>query len=125
MRTQDLRLLALAFGSGFLVVGLPYWQMTYGQINLPDAIWGPGLVVLAALAALVRILGRPGLWMTTLVVGAAVPAAVMARVVFDVARDPASHNLWPFEIVLVLGPGFLPSLVGSAVGGVWKRRTGG
>ena len=124
MKTQDLRLLALAFSGGFFVVGLPYWLMTYGQVNLPDAIWGPGLVVVAALAALVRIIGSPGLLITTLVVGASVPAAVMARVVFDVARDPTSHNLWPFEIVLALGPGFLPSLIGSAIGGLWARRGG-
>ncbi|MGH8182628.1 MAG: hypothetical protein ACREPH_03100 [Rhodanobacteraceae bacterium] len=35
---------------------------------------------------------------------AAVPAAVMAfvvlRIFIDTARDPTSHNLWPFEIVM-------------------------
>jgi len=35
---------------------------------------------------------------------AAVPAAVMAfvvlRIVIDTTRDPTSHNLWPFEIVM-------------------------
>jgi hypothetical protein len=37
-------------------------------------------------------------------IGAAIPAAVMAfvvlRIVIDTARDPTSHNLWPFEIVM-------------------------
>ena len=37
-------------------------------------------------------------------VGAAVPAAMMTfvvlRIVLGVSRDPTSHNLWPFEIVL-------------------------
>ena len=36
--------------------------------------------------------------------GAAVPVAIMAfvvlRIVVDTARDPTSHNLWPFEIVM-------------------------
>lgn len=35
---------------------------------------------------------------------AAIPAAVMAfvvlRIVIDTTRDPTSHNLWPFEIVM-------------------------
>lgn len=37
-------------------------------------------------------------------IGAAIPAAVMAfvvlRICIDTARDPTSHNLWPFEIVM-------------------------
>jgi hypothetical protein len=36
-------------------------------------------------------------------IAAAVPAAiilfVVARIVIDTARDPTSHNLWPFEIL--------------------------
>jgi hypothetical protein len=38
-------------------------------------------------------------------IAAAVPAAMMAfvvlRLLFDTARDPTSHNLWPFEILQV------------------------
>jgi hypothetical protein len=37
-------------------------------------------------------------------IAAAVPAAMMAfvvlRIVFDTFRDPTSHNLWPFEILM-------------------------
>lgn len=37
-------------------------------------------------------------------VAAAVPAALMVfvvlRIVLDTARDPTSHNLWPFEIIM-------------------------
>jgi hypothetical protein len=40
-------------------------------------------------------------------VAAAVPAAVMAlvvlRLLIDTARDPTSHNLWPFEILAFSG----------------------
>jgi len=36
-------------------------------------------------------------------IAAAVPAAMMAfvvvRLIIGVARDPTSHNLWPFEIL--------------------------
>ena len=38
-------------------------------------------------------------------IAAAVPAAMMVfvvlRIMFGVARDPMSHNLWPFEILQV------------------------
>ncbi|HQX25693.1 MAG TPA: hypothetical protein PLI00_14285 [Pseudomonadota bacterium] len=37
-------------------------------------------------------------------IAAAVPAIMMAfvvlRIVIGVARDPTSHNLWPFEILM-------------------------
>jgi hypothetical protein len=43
-------------------------------------------------------------------IAAAVPAAavvfVVLRIVIDTARDPTSHNLWPFEI-LMAGTGAL------------------
>jgi hypothetical protein len=44
-------------------------------------------------------------------VAAALPAAavgfVVLRIVFDTARDPTSHNLWPFEIVMAGGGALL------------------
>ncbi len=37
-------------------------------------------------------------------IAAAIPLALMGfvvlRIVFDTARDPTSHNLWPFEILM-------------------------
>ncbi len=40
-------------------------------------------------------------------IAAAVPAAwvafVILRIVLDTARDPTSHNLWPFEILIACG----------------------
>ena len=32
---------------------------------------------------------------------------VVARIAFDTARDPTSHNLWPFEIVIWGVPTFV------------------
>jgi hypothetical protein len=50
--------------------------------------------------------------------GASVPAAVMARVIYDGASDPTSHNLWPFEIILASGPGLVAGLAGALAGGL-------
>jgi hypothetical protein len=41
----------------------------------------------------------------------------MARVVYETAIDPTSHNLWPFELVIAAGVGFLIASAGSLVGG--------
>jgi|LNFM01.1.fsa_nt_gb hypothetical protein len=99
-----------AFVLALLLIGLPYWWIPYRQLNLPDALLGPGLVVLAVLALAVRAWSGKGWWPVTLRLGAAVPAVVMLRVIFDVVRVPSSHNLWPFELVMAL-------LLGGAVAG--------
>jgi len=43
--------------------------------------------------------------------------AVMARVALEVAADPTSHNLWPFEVVIA---GFF-GLLSGAIGVVLAR----
>jgi hypothetical protein len=57
------------------------------------------------------------------VIGASTPCAVMARVIYDTSADPTSHNLWPFEIVIAIGLGFVASLVGAVVGGFLASAT--
>ena len=52
-----------------------------------------------------------------------VPAAVMARVVVDTARDSTSHNLWPLEILIALAVGLACSLVGTALGSLLLMRS--
>lgn len=113
--------LVLAFVGSFLAVGIPYWGIPYSNLSLPSALPDAGLVVVALLAALARIVSASRFWRTSLVVGAAVPAAVLARVVGDGILDPTSHNLWPFEIALASGPGFLAAAVGALIGGVLAR----
>ena len=62
------------FVAGFFAVGVPYWLIPYNAINLPDAVIGAGLVVVAA-------------------------AAALARVVVEGIQDSISHNLWPLAII--------------------------
>jgi hypothetical protein len=69
--------------------------------------WLGGIMLLGALVALFG-LGAPAWalmrWRNSWRLAAAVPAAIMLfvvlRIVVDVARDPTSHNLWPFEIFM-------------------------
>ena len=124
MERKSRNVLALAFTVGFFAIGLSYWQIPYSELALPNAILGFGLLAIAVLAALSRVLSTARLWPTTLIVGASVPAAVLARVIYDASHDPTSHNLWPLEIVLAAGPGILLALVGALAGGYVAQRSG-
>ncbi len=85
-----------------------------------------GLLVLM-LVATVGGLGLPiwacwrwrGGWRLAAALPAAVVAFVVLRIVVDVAHDPTSHNLWPFELVLA----GLPATLATGVM-VWLRRVG-
>ena len=124
MATNSRIVLALAFPGSFLVVGVPYWQIPYAQVSLPNSVWGLSLVVVGALAALPTILSGTRFWSSALIVGVSVPAAVLARIIYDTWSDPTSHNLWPFEIILATGPGLLAGIIGAFVGGLLTKRHG-
>jgi hypothetical protein len=70
-----------------------------------DALVGGFLLLALALAAggiampVIAMRRWRGGWRLAAAVPIALMAAVMLRIVFDVARDASSHNLWPFEIV--------------------------
>ena len=108
--------LAVAFVSGVLAVGVPYWSMAYGKVKLPVALVGPGLLVPVGAALLLCASRVASLHKVLLVMGATVPAAVCLRVARDVAADPTSHNLWPFEVVIASFVGFPCALAGAIVG---------
>lgn len=112
---------ALVFIGTMLAVGVPYGLVPLQQSSLPRDVWGPGLLVGALLAAAACAFARTRPWAAGLAVAAAVPAAVMARVVHDTLRDPTTHNLWPFELVLAAGPGILAGLGGALAGTVLAR----
>lgn len=84
---------------------------------------GPGLLVVGLAALVLRARGAARFWTAAIVTGAAVPAAVLARVLVDTQRDPTSHNLWPFEIVIALGVGLFPAVSGAIVGSLFAKLT--
>ena len=70
------------FSAAFLAVGIPWWTAPYNHFTLSHPLAILGCLVLVCLSA------------------GAVPCAVMVRVLVDVVKEPTSHNLWPFEVVL-------------------------
>jgi hypothetical protein len=113
--------LAAAFVVGFFVVGVPYWQIPYAKVSLPSTLYGPGLLVVGVLAAAARAFGQARLLTVILAVGAAVPAPILARIAVETAKDPTSHNLWPFEVIIAAVIGGLCSSAGALVGSLLAR----
>lgn len=91
--------LALVFLCTFLIVGVPYWSISQHQLALPRDISRIGLVTAGTVAVAVCGVGRGNPWATGLAAAAAVPAAVLARVVVDVSGPQApttgrSRSCW-------------------------------
>ena len=108
--------LVAAFVISFFAVGLPYWQIPYAKVSLPNTLYGMGLLVVGVLAAAARAFGKARLLAVVLAVGAAVPAPILVRIAVDTAKDPTSHNLWPFEFIIAAVIGVLCSSAGTLVG---------
>lgn len=105
---------------GFLAVGILFWQIPYSKVNLPDAMLGFGLIVVATSALLLRASGVARTWRAIWTMGLVPAAADMARVIVECMRDPTAHNLWPLEIAIALGLGFICSAAGTLVGGAMR-----
>lgn len=113
--------LRAAYLMSFLAVGIPYWLIPYHQVNLPSALIGPGLVLVVLAALGLRALSVASFWKITRVLGTTLAAAVLVRVIVEGIRDPSSHNLWPFEILIALLLGFACAVAGAAAGSLIAR----
>lgn len=109
------------FAAAFVAIGVPYWRIPYNRLDLPNALVGTGMVVLVAAAALTRAYTGRRSARVAAAIGSAVPAVVVARVVVDVMRDPTSHNLWPFEVVIAVLAGGAAGFAGGIAGGLISR----
>ena len=114
--------LVWSFLAGFLVVGVPYWRIPYNKAT-SSAVMG-GAILIGMVALITRVLIDARFPRVVLVVAAAVPTAVMARVVVDTTRDPTSHNLWPFELVIAFLVGLTGTVPGTLIGSVFRRMLG-
>ncbi len=115
------------FALAFFAVGVPYWLIPYKKLNLPDALLGAELVVVFVVAALARMYSGKSFMRVVMVMGSAVPAVVMARVVADGILDYSAHNLWPFEVVIAILVGGAVAVAGTLAGSVvlWLSRKAG
>ncbi|HEU4458706.1 MAG TPA: hypothetical protein VFR90_06245 [Methylibium sp.] len=69
-------------------------------MSLPDDLLGFGLVFLFAAAMWLPLRCGTAVLRTVLVIGSVPAVVVLLRVIFDVARNPTTHNLWPLEVAI-------------------------
>jgi hypothetical protein len=107
---------------GFLVVGVPYWRIPYNKATAAAMVGGA--ILIGAVALIARVLIDARFLRVVLVLAAAIPVTVMARVVVDTTRDPTAHNLWPFELVIAFLVGLTGTVPGTLIGSVFRRMLG-
>lgn len=110
-----------AFLLCFFAVGVPYWLMPYNKVNLPNALIAPGLILVVGAPLILRACAIATFWRAVTIVGMAVPAAVIARVVWDGLKNPSSHNLWPLEVIIAMTLGLCCALAGALAGSLVLR----
>jgi len=94
-----------------MVAGIPYWQLPYANIALPNSLIGVGTVVIIIIAVIMQRYGKLSGKETLFACGAAYPAVVLVRIIFETAVVSNTHNLWPIELVI-------SAILGAVVGGV-------
>jgi len=96
--------------AGCFAIGATYWPPPLSSLNLPNGLYGPGLVGLG-LAAAGLTKWRPRAWLLIAGILALAPVATISvRVARDLAVAPDSHNLLGIEIIIGL-------IVGAVVAG--------
>lgn len=125
MTTAKFFKLLLAFAACFVMIGIPYWQLPYSSVSLPNSLYGTGLLLMFVSSLFFCSRGVGFLWSAT-ILGLSAPAVVSTRIIIDVARDNSTHNLFPFEIAIAVIVGFGVAGLGAALGvlsrGIFKSK---
>jgi hypothetical protein len=108
--------------AGVLSCGVPLWPIPYARVSMPSnpsaSVWLLGAAASGALgAAALHLRVRAAAFL----VAAGFVLAVMGRVMVETSRDPTSHNLWPFEVVIAGGVGLAGALLGAVLARVVER----
>lgn len=124
-----LRRAAVVFAA-FLACGLLLWPIPYSRVSLPGNPSSTLLLLLGgAVGFVAAFLIRPGFAAPWLAVPMGFALAVLARVAVETWSDPTSHNLWPFEVVILGGIGLAAGLIGVTLARLLQRlapvRSGG
>lgn len=110
--------LACAFVAGFFLVGLPYRAPNSDYLGVPMMLALASLAAMAMMLVVGEVASPRRAWLT---MALCTPAAAFAGIIADMTLDPASHHLWPFELVLALVVGALAVAPGAFAGLLSQR----
>jgi hypothetical protein len=112
--------------AGLLACGLTLWPIPYREVSMPGNPSAASWLILGGLAGLVAgYLIRPRWAPPVLAVTGGFGLAVLGRVAVETARDPTSHNLWPFEVVIAGVIGLAGGATGVAIARLLQRLDAG
>jgi hypothetical protein len=106
--------------AGTLAYGLPYWFLPYNHTPSWVVVGFTGMLAGAIGGSVMRGILRP-----TLCVAGGFAVACMARVVVDGIKDSTTHNLWPFEVAIVLIAGAISGAAGALIARLAQRQLAG
>jgi uncharacterized membrane protein YfcA len=108
--------------AGLLACGLPLWPIPYREVSMPGNPAASVWLLLGALAGLLAgHLLRERVRVPVLAVTAGFVLAVLGRVGVETSRDPTSHNLWPFEVIIAGSIGLAAAVIGVGIARVLQR----
>lgn len=108
-----------AFIVCFFIAGIPFWQIPYSNVTVPNAFFGFGTLVVFSMAAALAF--RHGFGRGIVFPGLVFPAILMTRVIVEGFLDPTRHNLWPLALIITLLLGFAVAGPGAALGWLVSR----
>ena len=110
--------LACAFVAGLFLVGLPHWAPSAKFLDLRMISALAGLAAMAMMLVVGEVASLRRAW---LIMALCLPTAVLAGIAVDMTRDPASHQLWPFELVVAVILGAFAVAPGAFAGQFSQR----
>ncbi len=110
---KDKRSLA-TIGLAFLGAAITHWYIPYEQVSLiAKSFIITWFVIAFVTGALGVMLMKRAVRESSLLVTAGFVLAVFLRVIFEILKEPTSHNLWPFEILITILIALPASMLGA------------
>ena len=108
---------------GLICGAISYWFQPYNERNVLGMDIYLFMGILALTASLLAMVMTRGIWyQIPLFLGVGFLISVMGRIFYDVTFiDKTHHNLWPFEILFVLGIIVPASFAGAFVASIFKK----
>jgi hypothetical protein len=113
-----------------IAVGVPMWTAPYGKMDehLLTGAMLPGIVLLASGTLYLVVAEAMRARRALMLMGACAPIADIILIVRDTSADPTTHNLFPFELILVTLWGLMfivPAMLIGVALRAWVRRQAG